>query len=663
MQNIGAIGLDLGGNNAVIAVAKRINVEIITNEASHRATPIVIGFGPNERFIGEQGYAQLKSNFKNTIVYPTRFLGLAPDAPVLEEEKKYIFTPIVRTEENRIAFEVLSGGEKQRFLPEQAVAMMLSKVKENINREGINANDMVISVPSYYTEQERKALIDAAKIAKINVVKLINESTAIAAGYGIFRKGEMTANPRNVVFVDFGHCSTSVSLGSFTKDKTAIVSEIHERNLGTRDLDWKLLEFYADICMKKFGVDIKTNAKTRLRMFDAIEKQRKILSANSEAVISVDNVAEDEDLSYTLAREKFEDLITPIVARFGQMLSQLKATIKVPIHSIEIVGGGTRIPIIQKVIQEVFNMECSRTLNGSECIARGCAMQAALLTPAFKFAPYAIQEANFYPIRCSWTFREENGMEIEAEPGMENKRTAILFPEGCSVPMAKVLTFHQDKNIEISLSYDTQTLTGGSPLLARYIIQGKKSQTPDFTTKVRIALNHNGLLELDSAQLVEEFFEDNLAAGSGSASQSKNPGFFGQFTNAFQKTFGQQEDEVKRKKAAQNTDLKTQVSFYNSMNEKQIQLFTEIEAQLLNQDRLVHQTHEKRNELEACVYDIRAKLNEKYSDSIRPEVKASMLEELNQLENWLYGEGAKATIQVYQQKLDKLKRNIQTIDK
>ncbi|RZK03784.1 MAG: hypothetical protein EOO43_22945, partial [Flavobacterium sp.] len=83
-------------------------------------------------------------------------------------------------------------------------------------------------------------------------------------------------------------------------------------------------------------------------MFDAIEKQRKVLSANSEAVISVDNIAEDEDMSYTLSREQFEDIITPIVSRFGQILSQLRSVIKVPIHSVEIVGGGTRIPIIQK---------------------------------------------------------------------------------------------------------------------------------------------------------------------------------------------------------------------------------------------------------------------------------------------------------------------------
>jgi len=658
-KNIGAIGLDLGGNNAVIAVAKGATVEIITNEASHRETPVVVGFGPSERFIGEQGYAQLKSNFKNTIIYPNRFLGLTPDAPVLEEEKKYIFTPIVPTDDNKIAFEIQNRGEKQKFIPEQAVAMMLSKVKENITKAGFSANEMVISVPSYYTEQERKALLDAGKIAKINIIKLMSESTAIAAGYGLFRRGELSANPRNVVFVDFGHCSASVSLGALSKDKTTILSEIHERNLGTRDFDWKLFEFYADMCQKKFGVDIKANPKTRLRMLDAIEKQRKVLSANSEAVLSVDNVAEDEDLSYTLTREKFEEIITPVVKKFIQMLSELRSSIKVPIHSIEIVGGGTRIPIIQKAIQEVFKMECSRTLNGSESIARGCAMQAAMLSPAFKFVPYTIQEANYYPIRCSWTFRENDGMEIEAEPGYEKKRTAVLFPAGCSVPIAKVMTFHQDKNIELSLSYDIRTPTGGSPLLARYIIQGKKARTPDFSTKVRIAINHSGLLELDNAQLVEEFFEDNLAVGG------HNQGFFNQFGSTFKKSprsFKQQEDEVKRKKGSNSTDLQTQSSSFNSMTEQQIQYYASEEAQMLYQDRSVHETHEKRNELEAYLYDCRAKLNEKYSDYIRPEAKATMLEELDRLENWLYSEGAKTTIQIYQQKLDKLKRDMRPVE-
>ena len=654
-KNIGAIGLDLGGNNAVIAVAKGVNVEIITNEASHRETPVVVGFGPNERFIGEQGYAQLKSNFKNTITYPNRFLGLSPDATVLEEEKKYIFTPLVPTADDKIAFEITNKGEKQRFVPEQAVAMMLSKVKENITKGGFNADEMVISVPSYYTEQERKALLDAAKIAKINVVKLMNESTAIAAGYGIFRRGELSATPRNVIFVDFGHCSASVSIGALSKDKTAILGEIHERNLGTRDFDWKLLEFYADMCQKKFGVDIKANAKTRLRMLDAIEKQRKILSANSEAVLNVDNVAEDEDLSYTLTREKFEEIIAPVVQRFVQMLSQLRSAIKVPIHSIEIVGGGTRIPIIQKAIQDVFKMECSRTLNGSECVARGCAMQAAMLSPAFKFVPYTIQEANYYPIRCTWTFREEDGMEIEAEPGFEKKRTAILFPEGCSVPIAKVMTFHQDKDIELSLTYDTRTPVGGAPLLARYLIKGKKARTPEFATKVRIAINHSGLLELDNAQLVEEFFEDNLAVGGHA------PGFFNQFKKS-PRSFKQQEDEVKRKKGSNTTDLQTQSSSFNSMTEQQIQQYTSQEAQMLYQDRSVHETHEKRNELEAYIYDCRAKLNEKYSDYIRPEAKATMLEELDRLESWLYDEGAKATIQIYQQKLDKLKRDMRPVE-
>jgi heat shock protein 4 len=184
---------------------------------------------------------------------------------------------------------------------------------------------MVLSVPSYYTEQERKALLDAADIAGVNVVKLMNESTAIALGYGIFRKSELDATPRNVCFVDFGHCKSSVFIASLTKEKVKILNQQHERNLGVRDIDWKLLEFYAKICVDQYDANPIKKEKSRLRLLDAIEKQRKILSANLEASINVDYIVEDNDLSYTLTREKLEELAVPIVARFKVLLESLKA--------------------------------------------------------------------------------------------------------------------------------------------------------------------------------------------------------------------------------------------------------------------------------------------------------------------------------------------------
>lgn len=271
-------------------------------------------------------------------MFPTRFLGTSPNAPFLAEEKKWLYNTLVTNEDNKLAFEVIieneniykiykvtSRGEKQQFIPEQIVAMMLQKLKQFISREKIVANDIVISVPSYFTEQERKALLDAAKIAQINVVKLMNESTAIALSYGIFRKSELTSTPRNVCFVDLGHCDSSVFVASFTKEKMTVLKQYHERHLGTRDFDWKLLEFYANLIKEKYGSDVLNKEKTRLRLLDAIEKQRKILSANSDAAINVDNVSEDNDLAHTLTRDKFEEIITPIVEKFKQLLLKLKS--------------------------------------------------------------------------------------------------------------------------------------------------------------------------------------------------------------------------------------------------------------------------------------------------------------------------------------------------
>ncbi len=184
---------------------------------------------------------------------------------------------------------------------------------------------MVISVPSYYTEQERKALLDAARIAEVNVLRLLNESTAITMGYGIFRRAEFSDTARNVCFIDFGHTNTSVFVSSFTKQKAKILNQIHERNLGVRDIDWRLLEFYGKICVDQYDGNPLKKEKTRLRMIDAIEKQRKTLSANSEAQINVDYIVEDNDLSYNLTREKLEELIVPVVERLRAVLERLKA--------------------------------------------------------------------------------------------------------------------------------------------------------------------------------------------------------------------------------------------------------------------------------------------------------------------------------------------------
>lgn len=320
MITVGSIGLDFGSSRTVVGCAKRGGVEILCNEASHRETLNVVGYSNKERFIGEQGYARMKSNFKNTVTYFTRFLGMNYDSPLLQEEKKFIYAPIVRMPNGKMGFRLKSKGEDLDFFPEQVYATMLQKYKGIVQREGIPNNEFVISVPSYFTDMERQAVLTAARIAEVNVIRLMNETTAVALNYGLFRASELTTDPRTVLFVDLGNSKTSLSICNFTKEKMSIVYEKHERNLGARDMDWALLEFYSEMFNKKYGGDPRKNDKARFRLLEAIEKQRKMLSANDEASINVEYLMNDEDLSYVMKRTEILDIVKPVIDRFEAFL-------------------------------------------------------------------------------------------------------------------------------------------------------------------------------------------------------------------------------------------------------------------------------------------------------------------------------------------------------
>lgn len=654
-----AIGLDLGSQTSCLYVAKKGGFEVVLNEANYRETQLVVGFGDNERFLGEQGNVQLKSNFKNTIIFPTRFLGLRADSPLLAEEKKYLYTPLATVDGDRIAFEVRYKGEKRLFQPEQVVAMLLTKLQANYKAMGIGHNDVVISVPSYFTEAERKALLDAAKIAGINVVRLMNESTANVLSYGIFRKKDLDNEPKYVAFVDLGHSKLSAYVASFTSAEGKIHNQIHNRNLGTRDMDWKVWEHCAEQFNSQYGIGIKNNAKARLRLLDTIEKARKVLSANQEAGINVDCVAEGEDLNVQLTREKFEELIAPTLQRVRETLEKLKSEIKVNVQSIEIIGGGTRIPAIQHIIQEVFGIEVSRTLNSTENCGKGCAIQAAMLSPLFKVAEYKIDEANYYPIRCSWLFQDtlEQGMNVESDQkNHPEKQTSILFPQGCSIPSVKAITFHRDDPlINFKLTYDP-TPEGLQALVGNYLIHTIKPKETEFGVKVRVLLNKNGMVEFESAILNEDYYEevkDEKKEGEkkegekkeGEKKEGETP------ANPEEKPV----EEVKKKKKTRATPLKADINFLYFIVPNQLNTFIHDEQQMNTQDRITAETYERKNQVESYIYDTRSKLGDQYANYVHPNVKDTLLTELKKAEDWLYGDGAKTSKDAYIKKIEELK--------
>ena len=207
--------------------------------------------------------------------------------------------------------------------PEQVLAYYLKKTKTFFENSSINTNDIVLSVPSYFSNVERQSVLDAAEIAGLKCIRLVNESTAIALNYGFFRKADLPEkDARFVAFVDLGHSKLTVTIASFLKGKMRILIHKSDRNLGARNMDVLLVERLGEEFNKKYGADPRKNVRARLRMLDVIEKQRKILSGNKECSIHLESLLEDEDLHRNLKREEFEELIQPMTDRFQQLLQE-----------------------------------------------------------------------------------------------------------------------------------------------------------------------------------------------------------------------------------------------------------------------------------------------------------------------------------------------------
>jgi len=286
---------------------------------------MVVAFTEEERLIGDAAMNQQKKNFMNTLQFFNRFIGLNIDCvDQLKQEEQFTTYKIVPLANKKIGFEVEFRGVKEIVTPEQVLAYYLKKTKTFFEFSGISSNEVVLSVPTYFSNVERQGVLDAAEIAGLKCLRLINESTAIALNYGFFRKGDLPdKDPRYVVFVDLGHSKVTVTIASFVKGKMRIVITKSDRNLGARNMDSLLVEKLGEEFFKKFGADPRNNVRARLRMLDVIEKQRKILSGNKEATIHLEALLEDEDLHKNLKREDFEVLIMPMIDRFTAILQEV----------------------------------------------------------------------------------------------------------------------------------------------------------------------------------------------------------------------------------------------------------------------------------------------------------------------------------------------------
>ena len=226
-------------------------------------------------------------------------------------------------EDKKIGIEMMVRGEKHVFTPEQVFGYYLRKVKTYFEKAGMDSKEIVIAVPTYASNAERQAYLDACEIAGINCIRLINESTATALTYGFFRSKDLDEKKKRIVcFVDFGHASLIITYASFLKGKMKVLGTHSNRNLGARRIDLLLFELLGGEFAKEYGCDPRKNVRCRLRLLDAIEKLRKLLTGNKEADINCEALMEDEDLHRHIKREEFEELIGPFIGEFEKVLTE-----------------------------------------------------------------------------------------------------------------------------------------------------------------------------------------------------------------------------------------------------------------------------------------------------------------------------------------------------
>lgn len=622
------VGVDFGTLHSKIGVARNRGIDIIVNEVSNRATPSLVAFGPKQRSIGESAKTQETSNFKNTIGSLKRLIGRTLQDPDVEAEKKFLNASLVDVE-GTVGVEVTYRGEKQIFSATQLVAMYFGKLRDiTANELKTAVSDLVIAVPGWYTDIQRRAMLDAAQIAGLNALRLINDVTAVALGYGITKLDlPEPENPRHVMFVDVGHSSMSVSVIAFSKGQLSVKAAAYDRHLGGRDIDYALIQYFAAEFNAKYHIDVLSNPKATFRLLASCEKLKKVLSANNEAPLNVESLMNDIDASSKLNRETYEELISGVLDRIALPLQQALAESQVSIDDIdtvELVGGTTRIPAVRARIQAALGGKVlSTTLNQDEAIARGATFAAAFQSPTFRVREFHVHDINQYPIKVSWE-RSASDPDDDTE--------LVVFPRGNGIPSTKILTFYRKEPFEIDAEYvEPATLPGGvNPWIARFTAQAvPPAPNGDLTcVKLKTRLNLHGIMSFENVYTEEVEEREETMEVDGEAPKKKR---------------------VVKKEIPFSTRT-------SSLEPSIVEKLKELEAGMHAADKLVMDTEDRKNALEEYVYDMRAKLDERYSSFAQAAEKEKLNGMFQEAEDWLYSdEGEDATKSAYVGKLDALK--------
>ncbi|XP_029445874.1 heat shock 70 kDa protein 4L [Rhinatrema bivittatum] len=685
------MGIDLGFQNCYLAVARSGGIETVANEYSDRCTPACISLGSRSRAIGNAAKSQIVSNIKNSLHGFKKFHGRTFDDPFVQSERIKLPYELQKMPNGSTGVKVWYLNEEKHLAIEQVTGMLLTKLKETSeNALKKPVTDCVIAIPSYFTDVERRSVMDSAQIAGLNCLKLINETTAVALAYGIYKQDlpALEETPRNVVFVDMGHSACQVSICSFNKGKLKVLASTFDPYLGGRSFDEVLVNYFCEEFKTKYKLHVTENARALLRLFQDCERLKKLMSANaSDLPLNIECFMNDLDVSSKMNRAQFLELCANLLARVEPPLKAAMEQANLQredIYSIEIIGGATRIPAVKEQIAKFFHKDVSTTLNADEAVARGCALQCAILSPAFKVREFSITDIVPYAIGLRWKSPLEEGTG-EGE----------VFGKNHAAPFSKVITFHKKETFELEAFYShPQDVPYPDAKIGLFTVMnvGPHPDGSNSKVKVKVRINIHGIFSVASASLIEKVEEEQIdevpmetepvcksegkeeklqkqdkvqidreeGQQKGQGEQQKQTDVEaaeGEVKQNDQTTpAGKQEQPNKTKRKVKSINLPIQSDLYRQIGKDLLTSYIEYERKMIMQDKLEKERNDAKNSVEEYVYELRDKLFSVYENYISQNDSSKLMLMLENVEQWLYEDGEDQSKQIYLEKLQELKK-------